>query len=282
MIRTIKIGILVATASLTFHSWALAAEEPAFCSKLEQTPQLVTPARSAAFKKLGRDGDRIRVYKFGKVTITGAPIGSFSKKDPKNVTDLQTEFAPGGVATNRPKHCVWYVNEGSEHAEKEFNWLYVPRPGEKGAREKYDELFTRMASQRTSSTAADTDLLSCVEAGYLAIGCNGQRHRGPTAFAGFLAMAGCRPEKVALFVNRVWGLNGVKPQDRLARIQQAYEIGQKPENTELRTRLAAALSSSNETTQSHPAAYDGTSAKGSQPAATSGTSSTEQKTGIAR
>ena len=69
--------------------------------------------------------------------------------------------------------------------------------------------------------------LSCLEESkYLAIGCHGMLHRGPSAFAMILAFSGCSPAHSLEIVNHLWGLNGVKYEVRNAIAEAGYELGE--------------------------------------------------------
>ena len=74
--------------------------------------------------------------------------------------------------------------------------------------------------------SSSTSFLSCAsEQHYIALGCNGMRHRGPTVFGMLLAFSGCSPKNALEISNQIWGLNGVKRKVRLAVIEKAYELG---------------------------------------------------------
>ena len=65
------------------------------------------------------------------------------------------------------------------------------------------------------------------------------KHRGPTAFGMVLAALGCSPEHAAEIVNRLWGLNDIPAENRLAAIRRAYDSGAR--QPELRARLQRQL-----------------------------------------
>jgi hypothetical protein len=159
---------------------------------------------------------RLHAYRLGSVVLAGMAIG---ESEAAAVADLAADH---GAAADE-LFCTWYVNRGNAAAEKRFHHVYVPNPSSLSpdqAAVQYGELLGPAFAEGKGS------IWWCLEEkGYLAVGCNGQKHRGPTVFGMVLAALGCSPENAAEIVNRVWGLNGVPPANRLAPIRQAYDLG---------------------------------------------------------
>ena len=72
---------------------------------------------------------------------------------------------------------------------------------------------------------APINFVSCAaEAGYIAIGCDGMKHRGPTVMAMLLAYSGCTPDHAATIATQIWGNNGITTQMRSAISKRAAEL----------------------------------------------------------
>ena len=173
---------------------------------------------------------RLRAFRLGAGVLAGMAIGD---SDAAAVARL----AEGSGLTAADRYCTWYVNRGNRGAGRLFRQIYLPNPSSLRADEAaqvYGDLFGPALAEGPDG------LWRCLEEkGFLAVGCNGQKHRGPTAFGMVLAALGCMPEHAAEIVNRLWGLNDVPEQNRLAAIRRGYDIGAR--NPELRARLQRLL-----------------------------------------
>ena len=198
--------------------------EPPFCVPDVFMKQEIPEEDSGAIK-------RLRAYRLGSVVLAGMAIG---ESDAASVAEL----AAGHEVTADERFCTWYVNRGNAAAEQRFHQVYLPNPSSlspDNAARRYGELLGPAFAEGKGS------IWWCLEEkGYLAVGCNGQKHRGPTVFGMVLAALGCSPENAAEIVNRIWGLNGVPPANRLAPIRQAYDLG--AERAGLHPRLRERLS----------------------------------------
>ena len=197
--------------------------EPAFCAPETFLAHEIAGAGDAGI-------ERLRAFRLGGVVLAGMAVGD---SDAAAVARL----AEGHGATAADRYCTWYVNRGNREAERLFRQIYLPNPSSLRADEAaqvYGELFG------PALTEGPDGLWQCLdEKGFLAVGCNGQKHRGPTAFGMILAALGCTPEHAAEIVNNLWGLNDVPVATRLAAIRRGYEIGAR--NPELRARLQRLL-----------------------------------------
>jgi hypothetical protein len=179
-----------------------------------------------------KDGlKRLRMFKFGSMTLVGLAVGNSKATATRSMSE---EFTSAGASQN---YCTWYLNEGNRDGEAWFNHFYVDRP-EKDARKaaayyraKLEGVFQKNA----------INMASCArDYGYIALGCDGQKHRGPTVFGMLLSYSGCTPEHSAEIVNYMWGLNTVPEASRLEVIREAYKMGQ--EQPEGSAAIRAALS----------------------------------------
>jgi hypothetical protein len=120
-------------------------------------------------------------------------------------------------------YCTWYVNRGNPEAANAFVFRYVPNPSALGA-ESAPAAYLDVL--RGSLLDDPEGFLGCAaDHGYIAVGCDGMRHRGPTAFGMVLAFSGCKPGHALQIVNDIWGLNGVPEGVRLAILRAAHELG---------------------------------------------------------
>lgn len=171
--------------------------------------------------------ERAHLFKFGDVSLMGVAVGNSKIQ---RLLDFATQNT---TAADSENYCTWYLNKGDSAAEENFNHFYLQNP-------KSLKVTTGPALYREilkDQFAKDRpNFLTCLQDHkYLAMGCNGQRHRGPTVFGMLLAFSGCSPTNAATIVNTVWGLNGVKPEVRLAIINEGKKLGD--EDPEARLRI---------------------------------------------
>jgi hypothetical protein len=154
--------------------------------------------------------------------LVGLAVG---KSDPKAVADLAHKF---GRAPGSQGYCTWYLNSGNAEAAELFNHHYMENP--------IDFFFNtigieyRYANELRSSFVPSSEQIasfaSCAEKhSYIALGCQGQQHRGPSVFAMLLAFAGCSPVHAVQIANQTWGMNFVAFQTRLAIAQEGKRMG---------------------------------------------------------
>jgi hypothetical protein len=196
------------------------ATQPAFCE----------PSNFKKFEvqyNAKQKPQNLHVYKIGGLTLAGLAVGHSQVSD---VVALAQTFSSAGASEN---YCTWYLNDGNKDAQKAFVWNYVPRPTGSN--------YQDMGSIYLKALGDDFDqnnisFLSCaLSHGYIAMGCDGMRHRGPSVFAMLLAYAGCSPEHAAQIATEIWGSNGIKLQMRTELARLAADIG--AANPELVQRL---------------------------------------------
>jgi hypothetical protein len=201
-----------------FASTAALAAEPTFCDP-------------AAFAKLEQPVHangvlNLHMYKLGKVLFAGMAVGT-------SITSAVEKLAAdsGKNLSAREKSCTWYHNDGNPDAARAFVHRYVDKPNNDVAASvaQYMQAMTSSFDQDAIS------LISCAEDhGYLAVGCDGMKHRGPTVFAMVLSFAGCTAEHSVAIVNKTWGTNGIPTPTRIAIAQAAYDLGTAHSDTRAR------------------------------------------------
>lgn len=175
---------------------------------------------------------RLHLFRLGRVKLAGLGVGSSENGDVRELARENSE------ARGSEGFCTWYLNRKDEEAVRTFNWRYLPRPERDGTADEIAAQYERILAGAFSGDA--TSFLSCVEQyGYLALGCDEMKHRGPTAFAMFLSFVGCSPEHSVEIVNRRWGENGVTPATRLAVARKGEELGRR--DATVRVRFQALL-----------------------------------------
>jgi hypothetical protein len=129
------------------------------------------------------------------------------------------------------KYCTWYFNSGdhdfdSLDAKTLFHHLPV----------KHNPIYYWSTKPFEKIRDALPQMVETAEKyGYLAMGCDGNKHRGPSVFAMFLCLAGVAPREATKIANEFFGCNFVLPFVRRRIASLGYELGN--QNPELRTRL---------------------------------------------
>lgn len=214
-------AFLLILLSVVTLGQVVAASEPAYCE-----PENFFKKEFDPHENIWRD----HAFKFGDVVLLGGAIGySNSRK--------VAEFAEeNSTASETEKYCTWYYNEGNDNAAGMFNHHYVSHPKKlttvTGPKEYGAVLKDQFAKSKNS-------FLSCLEKHkFLAMGCNGQMHRGPTVFGMLLGFSGCSSKNALTIVNKLWGKNGVKPEVRQAIIEEGYKLGNEDPKARLRMQKA--------------------------------------------
>ncbi len=174
---------------------------------------------------------RAHVYQLGSLTLAGLAVGH---SDTDSVVRLANTFSEANQSQN---YCTWYFNKGNADAEMAFNHHYVSSPMFKSPKiaEQYRERLEYMFLGKGENTIG-----SCaVNQNYIAMGCNGQKHRGPSVFAMFLSFAGCSPESATKIANKTWNKNFVPKKTRTAIAKVGWDFGN--ENPELRYMLQSLM-----------------------------------------
>ncbi|HVK60126.1 MAG TPA: hypothetical protein VM432_01200 [Bdellovibrionales bacterium] len=186
-------------------------------------PKVTEPAycNYDAFKKLERGNNvpnikRVHVFQVGQLTLAGLAVGQSQATFVRTLAEQYSKYK------GSEKSCVWYYNDGNDEAAEMFNQRYVSNPifkSEKVA-DEFDSVLKNIFSKD------ETSMLSCAQDHkFIAMGCDGQRHRGPSVFAMLLSYSGCSPESATNIANKVWGTNFVSTKTRTAIARKGWEIG---------------------------------------------------------
>lgn len=215
------INFIIALSVLTFANISAAAE-PAYCNPATFFAKEVKHNNS----KL----ERGHLYQLGEVKLLGVAVGN-------SKTSELVKFAMAqSSAEASDKYCTWYFNEGNSEAEAAFTHRYVSNPSgltTTTGPAQYNKVL------RNEFANSIPSFLSCAQNHkYIAMGCNGQKHRGPTVVGMLLAYSGCSPENAATIVNTIWGLNGVKAAVRLSIINEGKKLGNADPEARVRMQQA--------------------------------------------
>lgn len=207
---------------------------PDFCRA-----EVVWGASLSGFEFEVREGvSRLMRFQFGNSQLAGLAVGN---SDAYSVARVANSFLDG-------QFCTWYINQGNPSASTLFHWVYLPKPSSdywlnKEVRELGPGGWEVIKEMYRASFARELPLmLTCLrDYGYLAMGCNGMRERGPTLLGMLFAYAGCTPEEVSDIVNPLWGRGWLMPivsiQDRNEVLQLSYELGASDYAPQLRNEL---------------------------------------------
>ncbi len=189
---------------------------------------------------------RLRSFQIGGLELVGCAVGA---------SDAY-EIAAFSKAPLERKYGTWYLNKGNKVAERIFNHEYMAGPyfgwlpwfpvkslpnwvpligGEVLGHKRIVKAYKKRMEKHWE------EMVKCAEDfGYVAMGCDGHRHRGPSVFAAFLALSGCDPDTATDIANELWGLNGVPDFTREAIAKIGWDLGN--QNPELRARLQKVMS----------------------------------------
>ncbi|MBF0297397.1 MAG: hypothetical protein HQK51_01680 [Oligoflexia bacterium] len=184
------------------------SDEPAYCDPLNFHNFEVDPS-----KKI----ERMHLFQLGSVVIGGMAIGKSSTKEMEMIAKNYSQ------SVNENNYCTWYVGNDNYSAMKELNHKYIKGIyliSSKLAASKFIKILGG------SFFKEKNNFLACAQKHhYIAVGCDQQKHRGPSTFAMILAFSGCTPEHASTIANNVWGLNGLPAKTRIAIARTAYQLG---------------------------------------------------------
>lgn len=200
----------IAALAITLTPTFAISAEPNFCQPDNFMKHEIKDAQSGI--------NRLRVFKIGKLTLAGMAVGDSENSFVDSVAERLADVP------RSEKSCTWYMNKGNPNAEAMFNHTYVPAPFPWTSKtEMANEYLRTLAPQFTSTPI---NIVNCARKyNYVAFGCNGQKHRGPSTFAMFLAVAGCNPKNTAQIVKRIWGSNHVSSEHRTAISERGFALG---------------------------------------------------------
>lgn len=164
---------------------------------------------------------RLHCYKVGKLKLCGVAVGGSDAN----------ELASMSPADSLNGYCTWYLNKGNKQAELIFNQEYM-----RGPYWGWLPFNGVVSSYRERLAGHWGNMVECARStGYVAMGCDGQRHRGPSVFAAFLSLAGCSPSESEKIASNIWGLNGVPKFTRKDIAAIGFDVGNA--NPDLRKQL---------------------------------------------
>jgi hypothetical protein len=185
-------------------------QEPKWCKPSEFMKYEIPVPNTGKMK-------RQRAFKVDGVTLVGLAVG---KSDHVAIQRLYHQLATPGA--DDPKYCTWYLNKGNKAAQRVFNHYPMDKPSKK-ADQAEREWVARLGNifEKTPS-----NIFNCVKDDkFIAMGCQGQQHRGPTGWGMVLSYLGCSPENAERITRNLWGLNGVKAASRVAVNRGGKKIG---------------------------------------------------------
>tara|TARA_Y100000768_G_scaffold389007_1_gene390124 strand:- start:7154 stop:7801 length:648 start_codon:yes stop_codon:yes gene_type:complete len=204
-------------------SFAISAElldgEPSFCDPEKFSSLEVKSQKEGLVRE--------RSFRVGSLNLIGMAVGHSDTEAIKKLALEHSEFR------EEEKYCTFYLNKGEQDKEEAFNHHYLMAPYLRIRHGKIMSQYSKVL--RPVFEENPVTMVSCAkEHGYIALGCNGQKHRGPTAFAMLLAYVGCNPNNAVNIVNSIWGKNWVRFATRWKLANMAHQWGQEnPKNREL-------------------------------------------------
>lgn len=214
--------------------------EPAYCDLESFKKHEVFLGSPETLKARGLKN--AHAFQLGKVLLVGVGVGD-SKSHA--LIELAKSHSPKVEEKN---YCTWYLNHPklSEpydqstriEAAKSFNHRDIIRsPSLLADEEAILEIWKAVENEFEENPIS---FLSCaLENHFIALGCNGMVHRGPTVFGMLLAFSGCSSEQSFIITNHYWDPEGLKAEIRLGAMDRAYRLGAR--HMFSRKRIAAAF-----------------------------------------
>jgi hypothetical protein len=214
----LKFSLLFFPMIITFATFAWAGE-PNYCNPAQFKGREISP-------RIRADGlFRLHEFSLGEVHVAGLSVG---KSNIENLKAFSIDEAlraatgnDGKIAEN--KYCTWYANITNQEAARTFNHTYVPAPqwivaSYTQAVDAFDKSLNPLDPFLEQNTITDYlqsldrsfsdgpgSFVYCAEKyKFLAMGCDGEKQRGPTVYGALLAFSGCSPENAAKIVNSTW------------------------------------------------------------------------------
>ena len=210
-----RISALIVLISSFLSYKGFSQVEPSFCNlNTFKTLEVIYPNSDSP--------RRLRVFKVGEVVLAGMGVGTSS---PGEVADVAREYSE---VRGKQNYCTWYWNTLNPVSAVRFNWEHLSHPNSGKLKNRVKEYSKNVLPTFFKNKI---NMVKCAkDFGYVGMGCNSQKHRGPTVFAMLLAFSGCSAQSASEIANEIWGLNGVEPLNRLALVQLAYEYGKQNPN----------------------------------------------------
>lgn len=213
LVRSLALALSLATTAVSASAFAAPAptpSEPSWCNV--ETFKSFERETTTPYLK------RAHTFQVGKLKLVGLGVGASDHRWTRYMAESNSKFQA------YEKSCTFYFNDGNPDAITAFNQQYVSSPIFKspssGIAQKYEDLISPMIDKNT------VNMIGCAQKhGYLAMGCDGMKHRGPSVFAMFLAYSGCSAKSATKIANEVWGNNFVPTNTRESIAQKGFEAG---------------------------------------------------------
>jgi hypothetical protein len=171
-----------------------------------------------------------RLFKLEQFVLLCIAVGTSSDKRVINFCKKYSKQSDRG-RMHDGKFNTWYFNDGDHdfdqiNAKETFHHFPV----------KHNPIYAWSTKPFLPIVnELEHMILTAERHGYLAFGCDGNKHRGPSVFAMFLCLAGIPPKEATKAANEFFGSNFVMffVRKRIAKL--GWEHGNK--NPELRKRL---------------------------------------------
>ncbi len=231
------IGIFIFVSLL---SQAIASTDPEYCKLENFKKHEISLGSPESLKEMGLKN--IHAFQLGQVMLIGLALG-----DSRAQTLIQLAKARAPRVGDK-RYCTWYLNHPNKNepydqttrieAAKFFNHRDIMRsPSLLQDDEAILEIWKAVEKDFDSQPIS---FLSCaLENHFIALGCNGMAHRGPTVFGMLLAFSGCLPKQAFAIANHYWNPEGLREEIRLGAIEKTYKFGLKHAGS--RKRMVSAL-----------------------------------------
>lgn len=220
---TIYAAISIFTSIADVNDAMAAPNEPAFC-------------RLETFVSRQVEGPNImrsRTFRFGDSHLV---VGGIGKSQVSAVVAGAREMAKPADFLPQEKFCTWYYNDGNDQSAKAFRHQYVSNPDLVTFILAASPTLGMLAMENVANeyqqkvipnfSRGPVNFMSCLQNHkYVALGCDGNKHRGPTIFAMLLAYSGCTPRTSVDIAVALWGQNWVLNSTRIWIARRAYAEG---------------------------------------------------------
>jgi hypothetical protein len=216
--------------------------EPAYCREFAEggAPDITGTLDSRLRDKFNTK--KTRLFELGKTRILTLPICK-SGRTPADLRAIAASAQVGSGQPLAPDACTFNLTEDCEddpRGRPPFSSYSLKKPSKKfngeNGRERREEFFNTILPAFKGQGAT---FLKCARQGFIALGCGGMVHRGPTVVGMLLAYSGCRPESALKATRAYWG-DDVNDETRLTLYKMAYDSSTPAERVEMQSLFGAA------------------------------------------
>lgn len=152
--------------------------------------------------------ERLHLYNFSNHHLAGLAVGDSDTSATKSLAL--------SLDTLDKKYCTFYFNDGNQLAAELFHYQPIKtNPIFSSSPKEFEQKVLPLLPQ----------MIGCLDEGYLALGCDGMKHRGPSVFSMLLSVSGCSPERSADLVEYLWSKNFVSHETRVGIARVGFEYG---------------------------------------------------------